>query len=216
MRYTARESGRGTRPCHWWYVSVSVTLISASLTQSPRIIYKQADTVVLTHAQPFTSGTSYSVLPDIHQELLEKPTSKADNLRMLLDMNGGVCEVVTGVSIGKYASYFPFFASHVRKHRGKIFLFHPLTYLCVLQYIPFLHLRVMTLSEQLPPSLSIRKLLLTLQSSLLNRSIDERSLVHFSDNPRHLLEAYAENGEGVDRAGGFAIQVRQTDPNTYS
>lgn len=44
------------------------------------------------------------MLPDIHQELLEKPTSKTDNLRMLLDMNGGVCEVVTGVSIGKYSS----------------------------------------------------------------------------------------------------------------
>jgi hypothetical protein len=32
---------------------------------------------------------------------------------MLLDMNGGVCEVVTGVSIGKYSSCFPFFASNV-------------------------------------------------------------------------------------------------------
>jgi len=38
------------------------------------------------------------------------------------------------------------------------------------------------------------------------KSIDERSLVYFSDNPPHLLEAYAENGEGIDRAGGFAIQ----------
>lgn len=63
---------------------------------------------MLTHAQPFTSDTSYSVLPDIQQELLEKPTSKADNLRMLLDMNGGVCEVVTGVSIGKYHSCLSF------------------------------------------------------------------------------------------------------------
>jgi len=39
------------------------------------------------------------------------------------------------------------------------------------------------------------------------RSIDERSLVYFADNPRHLLKAYADCGEGVDRAGGFAIQV---------
>ena len=39
------------------------------------------------------------------------------------------------------------------------------------------------------------------------RSIDERTLVYFADNPRHLLEAYVENGEGSDRAGGFAVQV---------
>ena len=38
--------------------------------------------------------------------------------------------------------------------------------------------------------------------------MDERSLVYFADNPTHLLEAYADSGEGVDRAGGFAIQVR--------
>jgi Nucleotide-binding protein implicated in inhibition of septum formation len=60
-----------------------------------------ADTVVLTHAQPSTSQTSYSVLPEVNQELLEKPISKEDNLRMLLDLNGGVCEVVTGVSVGE-------------------------------------------------------------------------------------------------------------------
>jgi len=108
-----------------------------------------ADTVVLTHAQPLTSETSYSVLPGVHQELLEKPTSKADNLRMLLDMNGGVCEVVTGVSI-----VYPVLTS---------------------------------------PGYDIK-------------SVDERSLVYFSDSPRYLLEAYAENGEGIDRAGGFAIQ----------
>ena len=59
-----------------------------------------ADTVVFTHAQPITSDTAYSVLPDINQELLEKPTSKEDNLRMLLDLNGGVCEVVTGLVVG--------------------------------------------------------------------------------------------------------------------
>lgn len=43
---------------------------------------------------------------------------------------------------------------------------------------------------------------------LLIRSIDERSLVYFTDSPRHVLEAYVESGEGLDRAGGFAIQVR--------
>ena len=64
------------------------------------VIFFSADTVVFTHAQPVTSDTSYSVLPDINQELLEKPTSKEDNLRMLLDLNGGVCEVVTGLVVG--------------------------------------------------------------------------------------------------------------------
>jgi len=108
-----------------------------------------ADTVVLTHAQPLTSDTSYTLLPEANQELLEKPTSKADNLRMLLDLNGGVCEVVTGVSI-----VYPILTS---------------------------------------PGYEIK-------------SIDERTLVYFSDNPRYVIEAYVENGEGLDRAGGFAIQ----------
>ena len=31
--------------------------------------------------------------------------------------------------------------------------------------------------------------------------------MHFIDNPVYLLEAYADSGEGLDRAGGFAIQV---------
>jgi septum formation protein len=129
-------------------VEVYERLVRENPDDAPDIVIG-ADTVVLTHAQPFTSQTSYSVLPEIHQELLEKPTSKADNLRMLLDMNGGVFEVVTGVSI-----VYPVLTS---------------------------------------PGYDIK-------------SIDERSLVYFSDNPRHLLEAYVENGEGIDRAGGFAIQ----------
>ena len=33
-------------------------------------------------------------------EVLEKPKNKEDQLRMLLDLNGGMCEVVTGVSVG--------------------------------------------------------------------------------------------------------------------
>jgi hypothetical protein len=32
-------------------------------------------------------------------DVLEKPTSKEDQLRMLLDLNGQACEVVTGVTI---------------------------------------------------------------------------------------------------------------------
>jgi septum formation protein len=31
-------------------------------------------------------------------------------------------------------------------------------------------------------------------------------LVYFTDSPTHILEAYVESGEGIDRAGGFAIQ----------
>lgn len=31
--------------------------------------------------------------------------------------------------------------------------------------------------------------------------------MHFSENPISLLEAYVDNGEGIDRAGGFAAQV---------
>lgn len=46
------------------------------------------------------------------------------------------------------------------------------------------------------------------------RSIEERSLVYFADNPPHLLEAYADSGEGVDRAGGFAVQVRLSVPSS--
>jgi Maf-like protein len=60
-----------------------------------------ADTVVLTHAQPVSSEVAYSELPNVRQELLEKPEDKPDNLRMLQDLNGSVCEVVTGVSLGE-------------------------------------------------------------------------------------------------------------------
>ena len=41
-----------------------------------------------------------------------------------------------------------------------------------------------------------------------DREMDERTLVYFVDNSVEVLEAYVENGEGFDRAGGFAVQVR--------
>ena len=68
-----------------------------------------ADTVVLTHAQPVSSDVAYSELPGVIQELLEKPVDKTDNLRMLQDLNGSVCEVVTGVSLGEwqFGSFVP-------------------------------------------------------------------------------------------------------------
>jgi len=70
-------------------------------------------------------------------------------MRMLLDLNGGVCEVVTGVSL-----VYPILEA---------------------------------------PGYQIK-------------SIDERTLVYFVESPQHVLEAYVENGEGIDRAGGFAVQ----------
>ncbi|KAF8071504.1 inosine triphosphate pyrophosphatase-like protein [Lyophyllum atratum] len=117
--------------------------------ENPPDLVIAADTVVLTHAQPSTSDVSYTVLPSVQQELLEKPASKEDNLRMLLDLNGGVCEVVTGVTV-----VYPILTA---------------------------------------PGYNIK-------------SIDERTLVYFADNPQHMVKAYVDSGEGIDRAGGFAIQ----------
>ena len=59
-----------------------------------------ADTVVLTHPSPGISSTPFQG-PFTRQDILEKPDNKDDNLRMLLDLNGGVCEVVTGISLGR-------------------------------------------------------------------------------------------------------------------
>jgi len=129
-------------------VEVYERLVRVDPENAPDLVIG-ADTVVLTHAQPISTDVAYSELPGVHQELLEKPESKADNLRMLQDLNGSVCEVVTGVSL-----VFPVLTS---------------------------------------PGFSIR-------------SLEERSLVYFSDNPTTLLKAYVDSGEGLDRAGGFAVQ----------
>ncbi|KAL9709010.1 hypothetical protein Ac2012v2_007826 [Leucoagaricus gongylophorus] len=130
-----------------------------------------ADTIVLTHALPSTSQTSYTVLPQINQELLEKPLNRSDNLRMLMDMNGGVCEVVTGVCVGQLPS------SYLSTSESNIYMFSHVAY-------PVIY----------SPGYTIK-------------SIDERTLVYFADNPEYLIQAYVDSGEGVDRAGGFAIQV---------
>ncbi|KAN0133333.1 Maf/Ham1 [Lactarius tabidus] len=129
-------------------VEVYERLVRADPENGPDLVIG-ADTVVLTHAQPLSSDVAYSELPSVRQELLEKPESKEDNLRMLQDLNGSVCEVVTGVSL-----VFPILTS---------------------------------------PGYDIR-------------SLEERSLVYFFDNPLSLLNAYIDSGEGLDRAGGFAIQ----------
>jgi hypothetical protein len=55
-----------------------------------------ADTVVLTHPPP---GAHPNSLPGWRADVLEKPQDREDQLRMLLDMNGGIAEVVTGVVV---------------------------------------------------------------------------------------------------------------------
>ncbi|TCD61346.1 hypothetical protein EIP91_008573 [Steccherinum ochraceum] len=107
-----------------------------------------ADTVVLTHPAPNVMG-GFEEQDKGPQEILEKPETQEDNYRMLLDLNGGICEVVTGISL-----VYPVLEA---------------------------------------PGYKIK-------------SLDERSLVHFADNPEHLLRAYVESKEGIDRAGGFAVQ----------
>ena len=84
-------------------------------------------------------------------EILEKPKDKRDNLRMLADMAGHTCQVITGVA-----------------------LIHP-----ILQ----------------APGYKVH-------------TVFERTRVHFADTPYELLHAYVDSGEGLDRAGGFAIQGR--------
>lgn len=77
-----------------------VSRISLSLSVRSRAHHTShtADTVVFTHALP---STTLEMELGTRQELLEKPCSKADHLRMLQDLNGNVCEVVTGVSLGE-------------------------------------------------------------------------------------------------------------------
>lgn len=144
--------------------------------------------MVLTHLQPLTSDTSYSVLPQVQQELLEKPSSKEDNLRMLLDLNGNVCQVVTGVSVGQSPP-----KSTISLDLTSSFPVFPI--LTAPGYQIKFDSRDLCVSSLEQP---------------FYRSIDERTLVYFADNSKQLLEAYVESGEGIDRAGGFAVQVTVT------
>jgi len=129
-------------------VEVYRRMVESDPDDAPDLVIA-ADTVVLTHAAPSISTTPHSELPGFRQELLEKPASKEDNLRMLYDLNGGVCEVVTGVAV-----VFPVLEA---------------------------------------PGYKIQPM-------------DDRTLVYFANNEHHIIEAYAESGEGIDRAGGFAVQ----------
>lgn len=58
-----------------------------------------ADTVVLSHPTPGILS-QFADQEKGPQEILEKPETQEDNYRMLLDLNGGVCEVVTGLTLG--------------------------------------------------------------------------------------------------------------------
>ncbi|KAF8517678.1 Maf-like protein [Hysterangium stoloniferum] len=129
-------------------VEVYERLVQESPDDAPDLVIG-ADTVVLSHHATPSATTHHSEVPDTRPDILEKPQSKEDNLRMLMDLNGGACEVVTGVTV-----VYPIITA---------------------------------------PGYGIR-------------SIDERTVVHFSENPVHILKAYVDNGEGLDRAGGFAIQ----------
>ena len=123
---------------------------------------------MLTHQAAPTSDISTSILPPFHPDILEKPTSKADNLRMLLDLNGHSCEVVTGVTV-----VFPILQAPGYSVK------------CAAQITNTQTNRLDTIS----------------------RSIDERTLVHFTESTPRILQAYVDSGEGLDVAGGFAAQV---------
>jgi len=103
----------------------------------------------MTRPTPPTSDVAPSLFPYTNPEVLEKPGTKEENLRMLLDLNGQQGEVVTGISI-----VYPILTA---------------------------------------PGFQIK-------------SLDERTIVQFSNNPDHLLKAYVDSREGLDRAGGFAVQ----------
>ncbi|PWN47735.1 Maf/Ham1 [Violaceomyces palustris] len=85
------------------------------------------------------------------EEILEKPSDPTDNLRMLAELNGSSCQVISGVTI-----VYPILKA---------------------------------------PGFEVR-------------SLSERTKVKFADNPTSHLRAYIDCGEGMDRAGGFAIQGR--------
>ncbi|TEB31561.1 hypothetical protein FA13DRAFT_1709522 [Coprinellus micaceus] len=118
--------------------------ISADIRERPPDLVIAADTIVLTYPSPLASSVSYRLQPGTEQQLLEKPGTKEEYLRMLLDMNGDICAMLI----------FPVLQS---------------------------------------PGYKIS-------------SIDERTLVYPADNEEKLIKSYVESGEGVDRAGGFAVQ----------
>ncbi|KAF8754185.1 Maf-like protein [Rhizoctonia solani] len=110
-------------------VEVYVRMVEENADDPPSLVIA-ADTVVLTKVAS---------------------AGQRDNLRMLLELNGGRCEVVTGVSV-----VYPILTA---------------------------------------PGYAIK-------------SMDDRCIVHFHDSDISILEAYVDSEEGIDRAGGFALQER--------
>ena len=140
-----------------------------------------ADTIVLAH--PISPVPKVQSTADLlnRPEILEKPGSKAETLRMLLELNGKVCEVVTGVTLGAYC------AGEIQSEGD------------VANSVS--NIDSAGIRRQVRLTTRFFRLL------TLRRSMEERTFVHFADNSQELLEAYAQSGEGIDRAGGFAIQV---------
>ncbi|KAG9089649.1 hypothetical protein FRC07_012282 [Ceratobasidium sp. 392] len=131
-------------------VEVYVRMVEQNPEDPPSLVIG-ADTVVLSKPEAAGSNIHDSLLPQTRPEILEKPADAADNLRMLLDLNGRKCEVVTGVTV-----VYPILTA---------------------------------------PGYAVK-------------SLDDRTTLTFYDSPLPVLEAYVDSGEGIDRAGGFALQQR--------
>ncbi|QRV74947.1 N-acetylserotonin O-methyltransferase-like protein [Ceratobasidium sp. AG-Ba] len=131
-------------------VEVYIRMVEQNPEDPPSLVIG-ADTVVLSKPEAVTSQIHESLFPSIRAEILEKPSDAADNLRMLLELNGRKCEVVTGVTV-----VYPILTA---------------------------------------PGYAVK-------------SMDDRTTLTFHDSPLPNLEAYVDSGEGIDRAGGFALQQR--------
>lgn len=70
--------------------------------QSDVEAHPAADTVVIFPPERITAEASAngSTVPGMQSQILEKPSSKEDQFRMLDLMAGKECEVITGVTIG--------------------------------------------------------------------------------------------------------------------
>ncbi|KAG8813843.1 hypothetical protein FRC19_002155 [Serendipita sp. 401] len=126
-------------------VEVYERLVQEDEENAPDLVIA-ADTVVLSMEESVVTGFQGN---DLAVGLLEKPETREENLRMLKELNGKACQVVTGVVV-----LFPILTA---------------------------------------PGYRMQ-------------SIEERTTVHFNDNSERKLKAYVDSGEGLDRAGGFAIQ----------
>ncbi|GAA97741.1 uncharacterized protein L969DRAFT_97445 [Mixia osmundae IAM 14324] len=112
-------------------LEVYLRLVEQSPEDAPDLVIGADTVVLLDHA------------------ILEKPGTKAENMRMLLELNGRTHQVATGIVL----------------------------------VIPCLT----------SPGYVIKTLL-------------ETTTVEFAENPTEVLQAYVNSEEGLDRAGGYAIQ----------